>query len=666
MIKTVALVCLAFLLTYASPCIAGDNTVGGTAAGEDLSVGTDNTIIGTGAGVAVSSSTDNTLIGYEAGIDVTGSHNVILGEDGGAITSGSSNILIGNSPTGLTAGNNYQLNIGNVIAGTGLGTPSTSTITIPGNLTIEGTCGFGTVNSGTQYELGYYASTGNAISGDSSIVTDSGGDLSLGSGSYQLDADTVLGFPDGDTTSIAVGKSALAAQSATGSGNTALGNLALAAITDGYKNAAVGQGALQYSTNGYGNTAIGLSAMQGTSATPLIGTANTAVGASALGLLEGEAGNNTAIGNAAGSSITTGTDDTLAGYEAGIDVTGSHNVILGQDGGAITSGSSNILIGNSLTGLTVTSNYQLNIGNVITGSGLNTPSTSTVTIQGTLAVDAGLSASTAISSSGQLQCGGNNCNNSTGSTTLNYCPYKGNLKTTAEYGTYTIPSGCLSATLTDMYVGGTAGQSAVANTLYYVYLINVSGATYLDLETTGHATDTTTGVEIEDGNSAKTLVGMIKTNSSKRVFTGGETYYAGDTNTVATWDNRQPTATSCAITALPYPVITSNTPVLISDTDTCSFMSWGDSAQFSSEQTAISDNTDFGGITTWIYLDADSSTVASGLGIEGSEYYYMLVVAPSAYTPTEGYHYAQLYGQAAATVQVTYNGDTPTFVFTIQ
>jgi hypothetical protein len=40
--------------------------------------------------------------------------------------------------------------------------------------------GSGTVNSGTQYQLGYYATTGTAISGNSGIVTDANGNLGLG------------------------------------------------------------------------------------------------------------------------------------------------------------------------------------------------------------------------------------------------------------------------------------------------------------------------------------------------------------------------------------------------------------------------------------------------------------------------------------------------------
>ena len=68
-------------------------------------------------------------------------------------------------------------------------------------------------------------------------------------------------------------------------------------------------------------------------------------------------------------AITTGTDNTLVGYDSGVGVTGSHNIILGEDpSSAITSGSSNILIGNSLSHVTNTSSNQLDIGDTIYGT----------------------------------------------------------------------------------------------------------------------------------------------------------------------------------------------------------------------------------------------------------------------------------------------------------
>jgi len=62
------------------------------------------------------------------------------------------------------------------------GTPSSTTY-LRGDgtwATVSGGGGSGTVNSGTQYQLGYYATTGTAISGNSGIVTDANGNLGLG------------------------------------------------------------------------------------------------------------------------------------------------------------------------------------------------------------------------------------------------------------------------------------------------------------------------------------------------------------------------------------------------------------------------------------------------------------------------------------------------------
>jgi hypothetical protein len=57
----------------------------------------------------------------------------------------------------------------------------------------NGAGGSGTVNSGTQYQLGYYASTGTAISGDSNITTDSNNNLKLASTATLSSANT-FGF----------------------------------------------------------------------------------------------------------------------------------------------------------------------------------------------------------------------------------------------------------------------------------------------------------------------------------------------------------------------------------------------------------------------------------------------------------------------------------------
>jgi hypothetical protein len=276
------------------------------------------------------------------------------------------------------------------------------------------------------------------------------------------------------------------------------------------------------------------------------------------------------------------------------------------------------------------------------------------------------------SSAGRLLCGGSAppCL----SATISYCPYKGNVKTTALYGNYTIPSGtassgCLTANLTNMYIGGISGQSVSPTpTLYYVYLINVSGTTYLDLETTGHTTDSTTGIEIMSGTNGNknTLIGMIHTDSNKKVATYGQAITAGDTNTVATWDNRVPTSTKCGFTqARTQTNVTGDTE--INTENRCYFMSWNDAAVFTTNMQG-STNTTGANCRSLIWLDGLSAQTISGTDIQNTAGYLMLMLGSSSYVPAEGWHFTTLYGNEQAGSTCTWLGGTGVsiYVYTVQ
>lgn len=88
------------------------------------------------------------------------------------------------------------------------------------------------------------------------------------------------------------------------------------------------------------------------------------------------------------------------------------------------------------------------------------------------------------------------------STALILTPYNGN--TIIINGqVVTIPS-----------AGVTLSNSGVSNsTLYYIYAYLSSGVLTLERSTTGHSTDTATGVEIKTGDATRTLVGMARTSS---------------------------------------------------------------------------------------------------------------------------------------------------------
>jgi hypothetical protein len=203
-------------------------------------------------------------------------------------------------------------------------------------------------NSGTQYQIAYYATTGTQISGDSHITTDSSNDLNLTAGAYELQGVAVLNYPysNTDTTSIAVGNSALTSQSANTLNNTAMGYLAGEYISSGASNTAIGEGAMEGTSGtlltGSNNTALGVSALlkaQGAA------TGNTAVGQASLDANTTGA-NNTALGASALGANTTGVNSTALGYGALFTATTGTNSALGYKSGAyISTGSANTAIG---------------------------------------------------------------------------------------------------------------------------------------------------------------------------------------------------------------------------------------------------------------------------------------------------------------------------------
>jgi hypothetical protein len=272
-----------------------------------------------------------------------------------------------------------------------------------------------------------------------------------------------------------------------------------------------------------------------------------------------------------------------------------------------------------------------------------------------------------INSDGRLTCSGANCSNTTGSTTLAFCPYAGNLKTTAFSGVYTIPAACLTATTTSMFVNGTGSTSLAANTTYYIYLWNNSGTIVLDASTTGHATDSSTGIEIKSGDNTRTLVGMIRTDTNKKVFTNGSTAAAqtNNLNTVATWDNRVSTVTRCWFTA--NRTSTSNAgPLEVNSENRCNFMSWGDAATVVSSQNG-KNNTANMATESEIYLDAISGTPAAGLGIVNANANQdMIVLGSGGAVPSEGYHFTILATEVTNTSTATFYASKVSAVYNMQ
>lgn len=129
-----------------------------------------------------------------------------------------------------------------------------------------------------------------------------------------------------------------------GTGNTALGEGALASNADGFANTAIGLNALTANTGGITNVAVGYHALEANTT----GGSNTAIGAAALPAATTGA-YNTVMGYGSGYNISTGMYNTGVGtWTLFNSTTGSHNIAIGYIGGNNPSaGNFNIHIGNA-------------------------------------------------------------------------------------------------------------------------------------------------------------------------------------------------------------------------------------------------------------------------------------------------------------------------------
>jgi len=174
----------------------------------------------------------------------------------------------------------------------------------------------------------------------------------------------------------------------TGSNNVASGKSSLFSNTTGSDNSAVGAAALNANTTGSQNTAVGRFALYNNASA----TSSTVVGyQAAFGNATYSNQGGVYYGFQSGYSAATGSDfNTLIGYQAGYGITtGSNNIWLGTATSStgianLTTGSQNILIGNNISFASTTANGQLNIGNILFGTGIT--STGSTLSSGSLGV----------------------------------------------------------------------------------------------------------------------------------------------------------------------------------------------------------------------------------------------------------------------------------------
>lgn len=201
---------------------------------------------------------------------------------------------------------------------------------------------------GTTDDVALVFRTNNTRSG---FISNSTGRL-LGLGYNALSGPALVAETAVDN--IAIGNNAMSSvNTTTATQNVAIGHNALKNATDPRYNTAIGHGSQQNITNGRNNVSLGIA---------------TLANATTAGL-------NTAIGGSSMAAVTSGTANNALGLSSLQGLTEGHaNSVIGQlSGSLITTGSYNTVIGNYNNQVfDPTGNRQLNIGNLIYGTGLST------------------------------------------------------------------------------------------------------------------------------------------------------------------------------------------------------------------------------------------------------------------------------------------------------
>jgi hypothetical protein len=244
------------------------------------------------------------------------------------------------------------------------------------------------------------------------------------------------------------------------------------------------------------------------------------------------------------------------------------------------------------------------------------------------------------SGNGQLQL--------SSSTQVALMPFNGNQVYFPDGTSYTIPSAGLASGSVNggCHLNGTASSTLAANTLYYVYLWENSGSPVLDFSTTGHATDSSTGIEIKSGDNTRVLVGMVYPQAGPTVVDSGAK------RLVASWFNRQPKMATGSFTANRTSTATSG--VEINSEIGCSFLSWGDNAicQFSGSGT-----TSIYECAIYSFLMLDNSIYFGGTEVNTiTAGEYSNISFPASVIPDEGEHYLTLFGRTDPGATATWYG----------
>lgn len=285
----------------------------------------------------------------------------------------------------------------NIASPTFTGTVTTPNLVVNNDATINGlTIGKGTGNVSSNTVFGYQAGSGTPTYSDSNVfigyqagLLNTGGRENVFIG-YQAGRNyTNAGDPIENGLNVFIG-SLSGLNTTTGISNTFVGQKSGVNNTTGSYNNFIGVHAAHSFTSGDHNIVFGKSFDNGT-ASGITGDFNVIVG-DGVGGVSGAKSRNSIFGYGSGGAMTasvsnsmfgyrngvtlsTGSNNTLLGYQSGYNITtGSNNINIGSNvtvaNSNITTGSNNIIIGNDVQAASATASNQLNIGNLIFGTGL--------------------------------------------------------------------------------------------------------------------------------------------------------------------------------------------------------------------------------------------------------------------------------------------------------
>lgn len=223
-------------------------------------------------------------------------------------------------------------------------------------------------------------------------------------------------------------------------------------------------------------------------------------------------------------------------------------------------------------------------------------------------------------------------------TSIRFNPFNGDL-IRINGSLFQIPSGGINSGNPSggVFLNGTGSSSLSANATYYVYVFNNSGSLALDFSATAHAVDTAAGnvgTYIRSGTPSRSLVGIIRTNSSAQFANSATQRF------VRSWFNARPAALENNFTATRTATSVQPTFVEVNSEIRVEFVNWANDT-IQAQISAVLDNSG----SNYSYLALGwNGAVDSNRGVGSFGTNTVAGGVGQAKSLSEGYNYITLMG----------------------